>query len=310
LPVSDVRQAVLSPTSINKTITRLAQVLELGVEYGLIDRNPAKGKRRRVRAAKPTPVWLDRAEHISALLKAADELDGQARRDRRHVLRRALVAVLVFAGLRISELLELRWRDVDLSDGGAHGCGRLHVGDSKTDAGRRRVDVLPVLQGILRSLPRGGPDDLVFGTSEGTRQGASNVRRRVLTPAVKRANERLIADEEVPLPAGITPHKLRHTFASVLVALGCDPGYVMDQLGHTNASFTLNVYRHGMRQDPVSRQVLRELVGADEWAATGSNVIPVEFSASAPTTAVEQTLLLAGDPGMGTAGLEPATSRV
>lgn len=66
-----------------------------------------------------------------------------------------------------------------------------------------------------------------------------------------------------PLPDGLTPHKLRHTFASVLVASGVDPGTVMDQLGHTDPAFTLRVYRHGMRRDPVERQRLRALVGIE-----------------------------------------------
>jgi integrase len=44
----------------------------------------------------------------------------------------------MFSGLRIGECIALRWRDVDL----AH--GRLLVGDSKTDAGVRYVDLLPV----------------------------------------------------------------------------------------------------------------------------------------------------------------------
>ncbi|MHB8659871.1 MAG: tyrosine-type recombinase/integrase, partial [Solirubrobacteraceae bacterium] len=48
-----VREGALSPTSINKTITRLAQILEVAVEYELIDRNPAKGRRRRVKASRP-----------------------------------------------------------------------------------------------------------------------------------------------------------------------------------------------------------------------------------------------------------------
>ena len=97
----------------------------------------------------------------------------------------------------------------------------------------------------------------------------------------KVANERLDHAGEVPLPQRLTPHKLRHTFASVLVALGGDPGYVMDQLGHTDPTFTLRVYRHGMRRDPVSREALRQLVGTDDWAATGSNVVPVSFPAAA-----------------------------
>ena len=89
----------------------------------------------------------------------------------------------------------------------------------------------------------------------------SNVRNRILAPAVERANDRLEADGSTPLPDGLTPHKLRHTFASLLVALGTDPGAVMDQLGHTDPAFTLRVYRHGMRRDQESRAQLAVLVG-------------------------------------------------
>ena len=62
---------------------------------------------------------------------------------------------------------------------------------------------------------------------------------------------RLEAAGFVPPPEGLTPHKLRHTFASLLVALGTEPGAVMDQLGHEDAAFTLRVYRQGMRRDEV-----------------------------------------------------------
>jgi integrase len=268
-----VREGVLSPTSINKTITRMAQILEVAVEYELIATNPAKGKRRRVKASRPAPVWLDRSEHVAALLDAAGELDSAARRDRQHIARRAMLATLVFAGLRIGELLELRWRDVDLT------AGRIAVRESKTDAGVRQVDMLPVLRDELLALKAGAwraeANDRVFGTRGGTTQNASNVRRRVLRPAVSRANERLANVGEVPLPDRLTPHKLRHTFASLLVALGVDPGSVMDQLGHTDPTFTLRVYRHGMRRDVASKAALRKLVGLEpgpaDWAAVGSS---------------------------------------
>jgi integrase len=104
----------------------------------------------------------------------------------------------------------------------------------------------------------------------------SNVRNRILAKAVARANERLGKAEATPLPDKLTPHKLRHTFASVLVALGVDPGAVMDQLGHTDPAFTLRVYRHGMRRDPESKARLRELVGVEEDAKRqrkGSNAL-------------------------------------
>jgi integrase len=76
---------------------------------------------------------------------------------------------------------------------------------------------------------------------------------------------------DVPLPDGLTPHELRHTFASILVALGVDPGSVMDQLGHTDPGFTLRVYRHGMRRDGPARERLRALVGGAQWIATDSS---------------------------------------
>jgi integrase len=60
-------------------------------------------------------------------------------------------------------------------------------------------------------------------------------------------------------PLRVNPRKckLRHTFASLLVALGEDPGYVVDQIGHTNPNFTLRVYRHGMRRDEGEKELGR-----------------------------------------------------
>jgi hypothetical protein len=76
---------------------------------------------------------------------------------------------------------------------------------------------------------------------------------------LKEGGEGLVETSEPPLPVGLTPHKLRHTYASILVALGVDPGAVMDELGHTDPAFTLRVYRHGMRRDPAARARLRSL---------------------------------------------------
>jgi integrase len=255
----------LSATSINKTITRLAQILEVALEYGLIDRNPARGRRRRLKATRPSPVWLDRAEHIEALLDAASELDQYAKvkggRGQKGglVYRRALLATFVFAGLRVGELTALRWRDVDLSE------NRLIVRDSKTDAGNRQIDLLPVLRDELTAhkaqAPDTAPGAFVFPSSKGTKMTQENIRNRVLRIAVEKADEKLTSLGDVPLPEGLTPHKLRHTYTSILVALGVDLGSVIDQLGHTDPGFTLRVYRHGMRRHLTARQRLRTLVG-------------------------------------------------
>jgi hypothetical protein len=104
-----VREAALNATSINKCLSTLAAILEVAVEYGLIERNPAAGKRRRLPAVKPKRSYLDNARHIEALLNAAGALDTD-RDYRTRPYRRALLATLTLAGLRIDECLSLRWR--------------------------------------------------------------------------------------------------------------------------------------------------------------------------------------------------------
>lgn len=262
---TQVRCKEISPASINKTITRLGQILEMAVEYELIARNPAKGRRRRLKVSRPAPVWLDSAEQIEALLTAASTLDrhGETKggRDQKGglVYRRALLAAFVFGGLRIGELTDLRWRDVDAPG------NRLIVREAKTDAGVREVDLLPVLRDELTrhkaQSPYGSPSDYVFASATGTQLAQSNIRGRVLDRAIKRADMALVETNEAPLPEGLTPHKLRHTFASILVAIGVDPGSVMDQLGHADPGFTLRIYRHGMRRDQAAKERLRLLVG-------------------------------------------------
>ena len=139
----------------------------------------------------------------------------------------------------------------------------------------RQVDLLPTLRDELAAYKARGastnPCALVFTTAAGSELIQGNIRRRVLDKAMATANENLIKAGEVPLPEGLTPHKLRHTFASILVSLGVDPGSVMDQIGHTDPGFTLRVYRHGMRRDGAAKERLQALVGGADWAAMGSS---------------------------------------
>ncbi len=250
----------LSKASINKTITRLGQILEMAVQYDEyeITRNPARGKDRKLKASKPPAVYLDRADQIEALLGAAGELDTRARPDRRHIPRQTMLAVLAFGGLRLGEMLSLRWRDIDLA------AGRLHIGDSKTDAGVRHVELLPALRESLTTYKLGcastGANDLVFPTSTGARHSRDNVRDRVFAPALKLANERRDASGLPPLPRGMTPHKLRHTCCSLLFAVGYELPRVMGMLGHADETVTLRIYAHVMNSDLGERERLRALV--------------------------------------------------
>ncbi len=252
----------LAATSINKTIKGLSWFLGFAVQYKGLSGNAAAGKERLLKARRKPPVHLDTAEQIEALLDAAAELD----RDPGHLCeeREAIVGTLIFAGPRAHEIGYMLERDIDLAN------TRIFVGRSKTAAGLREIRTLPVLHDILathKARPAaGGPDALAFATGTGGRRDRSNLRERVLAEVFERADQLLRERGELPLPKGLSPHKLRHAFASILVALGTDPAQVMRQIGHRSAAFTLDVYTHMMACSPEQRERLKALVeGERRW---------------------------------------------
>jgi integrase len=257
----------LSNSTINRTIGLLAQILDVAVEYGHIPANPARGKRRKLKADRPQRAYLDSAAQIAALLAAAAELDRDSRADRQHVNRRAQLATLIFSGLRISEFLALRWGDVDLAG------GWITVRQSKTDAGRRKVKIRPVLRDVLLADKPldASPGAYVFGTAQGKQQSPSNVRSRVIAKAVERANERLEDLGEAPLPR-LTPHGLRRTFASMLYAIGETSPVVMAELGHTDPGLALSIYAHAMRREDGENERLLVLVNGEQFAVIEAGV--------------------------------------
>jgi integrase len=134
---------------------------------------------------------------------------------------------------------------------------------------------MPVLHDILaeyKANHRGGLDDLLFTTARGRRHDKDNINKRVVKPVLKRADELLADRDQHSLPRGLTPHKLRHTFASILIALGRDPRYVMEQLGHTDPKFTLRIYAHVMRFSDEDRARLKALAEGQVSAGIGSDV--------------------------------------
>jgi hypothetical protein len=167
-------------------------------------------------------------------------------------------------GLSAAGQADLQWRFEHLL---AHfawmSMDEIRVRQAKTDAGVRIVHILPVLHGELaehRDRVKAGPSRLVFCTSSGRPLGASNVRIRVLTRAVQRANAELEAGDRQPLPAGLTPHSLRRTFASLLFAIGEPPTYVMSQMGHTTPALTLALYAREMNRRDGEHAHLRTLI--------------------------------------------------
>lgn len=249
----------LARSTAKKSAQVLSAILDIAEEYEYVQRNVARGPLKRFRTGKPTTTALSSESQITALLDAGSALDAQPTRPTDH--HRAFIATLVFAGLRIGEALALQWKDIDLAS------GSITVRASKTDAGLREVDLLAPLRDELAALKaRRDPERaaLVFPNQAGKPQSRQNARRRWFLPAVEWANERLIEIDEDPLPDPLTPHSLRRTFASILVATGEDPGHVMDQMGHADAKFTLGVYRKAMKRRDGEKDRLASLVRGEE----------------------------------------------
>lgn len=255
----------LSNRTINETLNLLAQILEVAVEYQHIQFNPARGRRRRLKAPPPKRTWLE-PEQIKPLLDATYRgLRGGGRMPDPRM--RTIFATGICTGLRIGELLALRWQDVDLP--GRH----LTVIASKTEAGRgREVDLWPELHAELtayKALREPKPPDYVFATATGQPETSSNVASR-LKRTVARANEVLAAGGSALIAPELSPHSLRRTFASLLYLRGENPVYVMHQMGHSDPKLALSIYTRVIgqqrRRSPGARLVgvLDGVTWADE----------------------------------------------
>jgi integrase len=240
----------LSNRTINKTLTRLGQILDAALRYELIGHNPVKTKVEKLKEAEPKRARLS-GEQVQVLLQAAGE-------------HRTLLATAIMAGgLRVSELTHLRWRNLDLRQ------GTLNVAASKTAAGVRQVVLDPELVQLLREYKLAAewsqPDDFIFaGRIREKPRERNSVRTRILYGAIERANEQLAAEDRPPLPDGITFHALRRTYAALRAELGEHPAITAAQMGHRDPRMTLRVYTDVTGMRPQIQ--MGGLLGEGDWA--------------------------------------------
>ncbi len=135
----------------------------------------------------------------------------------------AAIRFLAVTGWRRGEMLALRWIEVDLA------ARTARLGDTKTGASMRPLSHAAC--DVLHSLPRLG--DLVFPSGRGTDQTMTGFHKVWLRIAM-----------HAKLPADVTPHILRHSFASVAADLGYSELTIATLLGHRKASITSKYAHH------------------------------------------------------------------
>jgi integrase len=220
----------VSANTIRLHLAPLRLLFKTALIDGVIVRDPC--------AAVPAPPSKRRGEPEKAKALASAELDALLTAVPADS--RLLVEVLAQTGLRISEVLALRWGDID--GDALHVTRRVYRGtvdQPKSRHGRRTVPLAPSVAQALWTARKAARQPqaaaLVFPSTTGGYLAANNVRRRILDPAAATAG--------VPWASF---HTLRHTFASRLFAAGWPLTAVSRVLGHRDASFTLRVYVHLM----------------------------------------------------------------
>jgi len=239
--MNDRLKSGLSPNTVTRMRAVLRRALGYAVRWGLVSRNAAAlTDAPRVVQTEVEPLS---ASQVGQLMEAAlDDWNGP------------LFTVAVTTGLRQGELLGLRWEDIDLQAGELRVRHALqHIEkiptliEPKTPRSRRTIslsivtlDALKVQRArqVEKRLILGtrwkGTDPLVFTSTIGAPCNSSNVTHRLQT-ILQRAG--------LPRPRF---HDLRHCAASLLMAAGEHPRFVMELLGHSQISQTMNTYSHVM----------------------------------------------------------------
>jgi integrase len=183
---------------------------------------------------------------------------------------RTMVAVALFTGVRIGELLGLRWSDVDLIAGKlriSQACYRGIIGTPKTQGSRRTLHLPESLVTALlrfRESSPGTEDQLVFRTRNHTPLNDTNLLHRFLKPAGK-----LIG------APWLGWHTLRRTHATLLLVSGATPKETQTQLGHSRISTTMEIYAQNV---PAHQQLaverLSQLVDISDEFRPNAKAVP------------------------------------
>ncbi len=243
---------------IRRVTVSLGSILADAQARGLVIRNAvhemarkrtAKGTEKRHSGKLEVGVSIPAPEEIRALLTA---LEGRYR---------PLIVTAIFTGLRISELLGLRWQDLDLKAGKLRVRQRANIyqdmGSPKSEAGQREVPLSPMVVNTLKewklACPKGDAG-LVFPDDAGKVDTHGRTKIYGLWPAWVKAGVALPGTDKkgnaVAKPKYPGFHALRHWYASWCInakkdgGLELSPKAVQTRMGHGSISVTFDTYGH------------------------------------------------------------------
>ncbi len=229
----------------------LKQVLKHAVKQKILDSNPMEDGVKCPKSGKPQQKNKALPRHICRdILNAVEHSPTY----------KPLIMVLLYTGIRVGELMALRWSNIDwenmllhienaatvqyeFDDEGNTISSKVVVSDTKTAASQRVIPLEPELLDVLdtwrenskklqaKAQAQGNADYIFPNKSGGLRsyQGFKAQFKRFL-------EENGLGD------SGITFHKFRHTFATLLMEQDTNPRVVQELLGHRDIETTLGIY--------------------------------------------------------------------
>jgi integrase/recombinase XerC len=208
-----------------RKLATLRSFFKFLIRRGLLSVNPLSTIRT-PKQEKRLPKCLD-LEQVQKLLDAPDDNDLLGARDK------AMLEVLYSSGIRVSELVELEISDLDLQEGilRVRGKGRK---DRLTPIGSQAIKALQRYFELRNADNKTQTQNTqrVFLNKHGEPLSTRSVRRKL--------DKYLV---EAGLDPGISPHTLRHSFATHLLNNGADLRSVQELLGHQSLS-TTQIYTH------------------------------------------------------------------
>jgi integrase/recombinase XerC len=216
--IASEHRAGLSPKSLQRLLSSCRSLFRQLTREGLLSHDPLAGVRG-PKVHRKLPQVLD-VDEATALVEG-DGDDALGVRDR------AMLELFYSSGLRLSELIGLRWLDLDLDAGEVRVLGK-----------GRKTRIVPVGRHAIAALRALGevegrtPESPVFRGRNGAAISPRTVQARMKTLAMRQG-----------FAKHVHPHLLRHTFASHMLESSGDLRAVQELLGHADIA-TTQIYTH------------------------------------------------------------------
>ncbi|MDD5224711.1 MAG: site-specific tyrosine recombinase XerD [bacterium] len=230
--IQGLRRKKLSQRSINRILSSLRGFYKFLIREGVMERNPFS-LCESPRFEKKLPSFLSPEETrllIESTPDPGDPLNPAEIRDR------AMFEILYATGLRVTELVSIKLNDINLQSGFLISLGKGSK-ERLVPVGQEALKwVKEYLTGARIKFLKNRPSPFVFLNQSGeklTRQGFAKILKQHALKA--------------GLTANVSPHTLRHTFATHLLEGGADLRAVQEMLGHADIS-TTQIYTHVNRE--------------------------------------------------------------